>query len=593
MQRRSLLWTFFPPVLAVLVLSLVLVTGFAGQAVRAFLVRDTGANLEHAARLTVSTFAVALAAGDEAQVQETCRRYHAMTGMRFTVILADGRVAGDSLEDPGRMDNHADRPEFAAALAGQAGHGRRYSTTLDHQRLYCAVAAAGGDGTPFVVRTSVSESSLAEVMRGALGRIALAGLVLALLAGVTAYLLSRRLRNALARLQAGAEAFARGDLGQRTREADSAEIAALADAMNRMADQLGRRIETIDAQRRELEAVMSSMIEGVIAVDLDETVISMNEVAARLLGQMPPRAVGRSIQEAARDPDLTAMVQQALSSGATVERDVRLGDRAEICVQATATDLRDGEGALIGALLVLNDVTRLRRLEIMRRDFVANVSHELRTPITSIKGFVETLLDHPPADPAETRRFMGIISRQADRLDAIISDLLALSRLEKDTESGGIERVELPVRPLLERLLRDLAARDADGAARLSLDCGGEVRAACNAALLEQAVGNLVDNALKYSQPGSPVVITCTTGPETVSIAVNDRGPGIAAEHLPRVFERFYRVDKARSRTMGGTGLGLAIVKHIAQAHRGHVTAASEVGKGSTFTINLPREVSA
>ena len=180
--------------------------------------------------------------------------------------------------------------------------------------------------------------------------------------------------------------------------------------------------------------------------------------------------MGRSIQEAARDPHLTAMVQGALAGGATVERDVRLGGRDEICLQVHATDLRDGEGSLIGALLVLNDVTRLRRLEIMRRDFVANVSHELKTPITSIKGFVETLLEQPPAEPAEIRRFLGIINRQADRLDAIISDLLALSRLEQDTESGGIELRDLPLRPVLERVLRDLAARDPEGGTARAAD---------------------------------------------------------------------------------------------------------------------------
>ncbi|MFO7610225.1 MAG: ATP-binding protein [Candidatus Krumholzibacteriia bacterium] len=593
MRRRSLLWTFFPPVLAILVLSLVLVSGFAGQAVRTFVLRDTAQDLEHMAQVTAGAFAPALAAGDEARIQAMCGRYHELTGMRFTVILADGRVAGDSLEEPGRMDNHAGRPEVVDALAGRVGHGRRYSATTDHRRIYCAVAAETDAGAPYVVRTSISEASLAEVMSGALGRIGLAGLVLALLAGMTAYLLSRRLRNALARLQTSAEAFAAGDLDERAREAESAEIGALAEAMNRMADQLGRRIETIDTQRRELEAVMSSMVEGVIAVSLDETIISMNAVAARLLGQTPLRAVGRSIQEAARDPDLTVMVQRALAGGVTVERDVRLGNRAEVCVQATATGLRDGEGGLIGALLVLNDVTRLRRLENMRRDFVANVSHELKTPITSIKGFVETLLEQPPADPAEMERFLGIISRQADRLDAIISDLLALSRLEKDAENGGIERRLLPLRPVLERLLRDLAARDDAAAARVALDCPADLRAPLNAALLEQAVGNLVDNALKYSPPGSPVTVRCGAGPGTVVVAVADRGPGIAAEHLPRVFERFYRVDKARSRTMGGTGLGLAIVKHIAQAHRGHVTVASEVGKGSTFSITLPLEVPA
>jgi two-component system phosphate regulon sensor histidine kinase PhoR len=287
------------------------------------------------------------------------------------------------------------------------------------------------------------------------------------------------------------------------------------------------------------------------------------------------------------------MIQRALAGGATAERDVRLGGHDEICARTTVTDLRDGDGDLIGTLVVLNDVTRLRRLENMRREFVANVSHELKTPITSIKGFVETLLEEPPAEPGEIRRFLGIINRQADRLDAIISDLLALSRLEKETEDGGIELLDVPVCSVLERIRCDLAVRDAAGAARLRLACREDLRTRLNPPLIEQAVGNLVDNALKYSPAGTAVEITCEAEPGALRIAVSDHGPGIASEHLPRVFERFYRVDKARSRQMGGTGLGLAIVKHIAQAHRGRVTVASEVGRGSTFTIILPREVPA
>jgi len=593
MRRRTLLWTFFPPLLTILVLSLLLVTAFAAQAVRSFIVRETGKDLEQTARLTAPVFAARLGAGDEAGVQELCRDYGEATGIRFTVIRADGRVVGDSLEPPARMENHADRPEVIAALADGLGRSSRFSATLDHRRVYCAVAAATAGGTAFVVRTSIASASLGDVMSGSQERIALTGLALALVAGITAYLLSRRLRNALARLQFSAESFAAGNLDARAHESDSEEISALAYAMNRMAGQLGRRIETIDAQRRELEAVMSSMIEGVIAVDLDETVIRMNAVAARLLGMPADQAAGRSIQEAARDPDLTALVQRALGGDTIVERDVHLGRRNEICVQVTATDLRDGDGELIGALLVLNDVTHLRRLENMRRDFVANVSHELKTPITSIKGFVETLLEEPPTDETEVRRFLGIVNRQADRLDAIISDLLALSRLEKDTESGGIDLQELPLGGILEQVQRDLAARDPEAAGRVRVVCGGDVRAAVNPALLEQAVGNLVDNALKYSPAGTPVELACDESDEGVLVAVRDQGPGIGPEHLPRVFERFYRVDKARSRSMGGTGLGLAIVKHIAQAHHGRVAVESEVGKGSTFTIILPREVPA
>jgi two-component system phosphate regulon sensor histidine kinase PhoR len=257
------------------------------------------------------------------------------------------------------------------------------------------------------------------------------------------------------------------------------------------------------------------------------------------------------------------------------------------------TTLHDGEHQRIGALVVLHDTTRLRRLENVRRDFVANVSHELRTPVTSIKGFVETLLDGAMDDPESTRRFLRIILRQANRLNAIIEDLLTLSRIERGTEEVTIELGEDSVGEVLQAAIEMCQQSAADKGISLHLDCPPTLRLRMNAHLLEQAVVNLVGNAVKYSEPGSTVHIgACQDGGDIV-IQVKDRGCGIEAKHLPRLFERFYRVDKARSRELGGTGLGLAIVKHIALAHRGAVEVESAVGHGSTFSIRLPASISA
>ncbi len=285
------------------------------------------------------------------------------------------------------------------------------------------------------------------------------------------------------------------------------------------------------------------------------------------------------------------MARAALAGGGPVEGEVvfhRDGDRH---LQVHATGLQSRDGQRLGALLVLNDVTRMRRLENLRRDFVANVSHELRTPITSIKGFVETLLHDPPADGKSADRFLGIISRQADRLQAIIDDLLALSRLEQDGGPASLRREDIRVVDVLLDAVNVCTAKAGGESPTVDIACAPDVHVAGNPALLEQAVANLVDNALKYSGADEPVTVVARHEGDRVTIAVTDRGRGIGVEHLPRLFERFYRVDRARSRKLGGTGLGLAIVKHIAQAHGGEATVTSTLGKGSTFTIALPADL--
>jgi two-component system phosphate regulon sensor histidine kinase PhoR len=360
--------------------------------------------------------------------------------------------------------------------------------------------------------------------------------------------------------------------------------------MNRMAADLDERLRTVVRQRNEQEAVLSSMVEGVIAIDRDERVIAMNKAAARLLDLDPAESVGRGVEEVARNPELQRFAAGALASDIPVEGELVL-HRPEIChLQAHGAPIRDGHGRRIGSVLVLNDVTRLKRLETVRSDFVANVSHELKTPITSIKGFLETLADGAVDDPRTARRFLAIALRQADRLNAIIEDLLSLSRIEQEAESGQLPCSLESIREILVGAVEVCRTKAESKNVDLNVHCEDGLRAEVNAPLLEQAVVNLVDNAIKYSDAGSTVDVAAVAHDVSISIVVRDHGSGIEATHLPRLFERFYRVDKARSRTLGGTGLGLAIVKHIAAAHGGTVLVESEPGKGSTFTLVMPRQ---
>jgi two-component system phosphate regulon sensor histidine kinase PhoR len=282
-------------------------------------------------------------------------------------------------------------------------------------------------------------------------------------------------------------------------------------------------------------------------------------------------------------------VTEALRSKQPLEAEMRLVIRGdERFLQAHGAPLRDASGKEIGVLVVLNDMTRLLRLENIRRDFVANVSHELKTPITAIKGSVETLLGGAIEESDSAPRFLEIIARQADRLNAIIEDLLALSRIEQEEEKSGIHLDPVAVRDVIQSALLSCQVRAQDKQVRLAVDCSGELQCPANAPLLEQALVNLVDNAITYSSEGGEVRIAARAAANGLEITVRDFGCGIAREHLPRLFERFYRVDKARSRKQGGTGLGLAIVKHIIQAHGGQVRVDSAPGEGSLFTISLP-----
>ena len=413
------------------------------------------------------------------------------------------------------------------------------------------------------------------------------GLAVIVIVAALAWLLWIPLARRLGRIRDTVRSYANGDFTPRLAADDRTELGELSSELNWMAHQLHLRSLVEQERQQTQEAVLSSMIEGVMAIDTEGHVISMNRAGRAMLNAENVEVEGYLVTELIRQEELLQFIRRASSKDEPVDADIALRGSPERHVQLTSNALTDPVGQRLGTLIVMNDVTRVRRLESMRRDFVANVSHELRTPITSIKGFMETLMDGAMEKPEDARRFLAIIAKQADRLDAIIEDLLSLSRVEQESERGEIALKDGRITDVLNAAVQAVQAKADARGVRLEVACPEKLTARINAPLLEQAVVNLVDNAVKYSDDGQSVRVNA--GPEAgaIYIKVADEGHGIAKEHHGRIFQRFYRVDKSRSRQLGGTGLGLSIVKHITQAHGGTVSVESVVGKGSTFTLRL------
>lgn len=588
MARKRLIWQIYPPFLLIILIALLAFTWVFSRSLDAFHANETSLDLQARAQLVIPQLQGSMQPDQGAQLDALCKKLGNLAQTRISIILTDGKVLGDSKEDPRRMDNHADRPEVAAALQGKVGMATRYSQTLQQRMMYVAVPVFEDEQILGCVRTALPVITLTRSFESALYPIIYSGLAIALITTLISLWLSRRISRPLEEMRRGAERFARGELDGRLPIFNGAELGGLAEAMNQMAAELDDRIRTVVRQRNEQEAVLSSMLESVLAVDKEERILRINQAAGELLDIVPAEAVGRRIQEKLRKPELQKFIAQTLQSKTSIEADMILLIRgAKHFLQAHGTPLRDAGGKEFGALIVLNDITRLQRLENIRRDFVANVSHELKTPITAIKGSVETLLGGAMNAAADANRFLDIIVRQADRLHAIIEDLLALSRLERDAEANEILCTNQPLQPILNAAMQACAATASSRGIEVRLFCSEELTAKVNAPLLEQAIINLLDNAIKYSERGSAVTLEGWQDDEQVRIKVQDRGQGIPKEHLPRLFERFYRVDAARSRDVGGTGLGLAIVKHIIQAHDGDVVVHSTPGEGSVFTVSL------
>jgi two-component system phosphate regulon sensor histidine kinase PhoR len=587
MGRIRLVWRLFPAFILIAVICLLAATWYTASSWRKFYLGQTAGDLENRALLVRDYIQEVQPAPDEQKTNDICGRLGKLTSTRLTVILASGKVIGDSQEDPRRMDNHADRPEIKEAMQGRVGVSTRYSFTLGQSMMYVAVPLRRQDQVVRVIRASLPMKAIDQAIRGLYLKIALGGAGVVILVAVLGFLIARRISGPLDDLKRGARRFARGDLDRPLPVPNTDELASLAEALNSMAEQLQNQIETLTRQGEKLEAVLASMTEGVLALDAQGRLLTINGAGAEMLGLSPETAQNLPIQEVVQIPELQSFLTRTISHREPVEGEVEIRINGRRILKARGTSLRDSQGTSLGTLIVLHDITQMRQLENTRRDFVANVSHELKTPITTIKGFVETLLAGALKEPENAENFLQIIAKQTDRITEIIDDLLSLSRIEQEAERGQIFLRGQKIKGVLESAIQVCEAKAAVRNISLHLTCPDDLRARINPPLLEQAVVNLVDNAVKFSEPESRVQVEAElVGPE-VTIRVRDQGPGIPPEHLPRIFERFYRVDAGRSRKIGGSGLGLAIVKHIALTHKGRVAVESTPGKGTVFSLFL------
>ena len=548
---------------------------------------DLFQKLEVVARFVELEMRTAWAGGDDAAIQAVVDAKRETGDVRLTVVDTSGRVVADSGTNPRTMDNHLARPELVAAFAGRTGTSMRYSTTVSRTMMYVAIPAYRGDEIIGAVRAAVPMDDVLHILSAIRKRVIVAALVLLGIAALASYGVARSISRPVEQMSDAAERFVRGERHVRFAMPDTAELARLSASMTTMKEHLERDIGTIDRLLKEQRSVFQGMHEGVLFIDDDGRVADLNVAAANMLGVPMEKARGRQLIEIVRSLPLEELVQRVATTSAETEADLTLHGATDRLLHAHGSVLRMEGQEKPGALIVLSDVTRLRQLESIRRDFVANASHELKTPVTSIKGFAETLLSLDDLGP-DARRFVEIIDRQADQLAALIDDLLDITRLEYAQRREDLDMEEVSISSVIEGAIEFCRHEAGHQSVTIEANVPEDLAAAVEPQLLQRAISNLLDNAIKYGGDGKTVRVSATVDGSHVIISVQDEGPGIAAEHLPRIFERFYRVDKARSRKLGGTGLGLSIVKHVAQAHGGDVSVESTVGAGSVFTIRLP-----
>jgi two-component system phosphate regulon sensor histidine kinase PhoR len=509
----------------------------------------------------------------------------AASGVRVTVINSDGFVLADSQSDPSTMENHAGRPEIREALAKGNGQSVRHSVTLNRDFLYFAVRLPVNGSAPVVLRFALPLETVDEELWQFRRRLWFASLMVLLVAGIGSLLISRRFSSRVERLQEFSHRVAEGNFQPLFADPEGDALEKLAVSLNETSSRLDLTIRTLMDERNLSAAILGSMVEGVAVVDATDRLVFSNRGFAEILGLDAAPKIGSSLVEAVRQPDLVEAVRRVRRGEPAVSAEIVTGTVRQRFFAATATAVRGGNKA--GAVLVLHDITDLRKLERVRRDFVANVSHEFRTPLTAIQGFAETLLAGALDDPQNRTRFLEIILEHARRLARLTEDLLMLSKMDADRLE--LEIHQLSVSQFIESCVETAQHPAAEKNLRISVKLQDHLpEIAADRRRLSEVLQNLLDNAIQYTPSGGQIQVTASAHNGIVEFTVTDTGIGIPKADQPRIFERFYRVDVARSREVGGTGLGLSIAKHLVETHGGRIWVESEVGRGSKFHFTVP-----
>jgi two-component system phosphate regulon sensor histidine kinase PhoR len=577
MRPIRIIWKQFFYFFLIIIFTFFLLVFFTSRKIKSHYMASLESTLEHEADLIEKLIPGFVASGNAEEIDRLTKQLGKEIDARITVIGKDGFVLGDSKEDPAKMENHAYRAEVREALQGKLGKSTRYSSTVKEEMLYVAVPVVDQGKAVGVVRTSLSLKKIKENMGAINQQIIYLAVGLMALALLLSLLFSRALTQPIKEMAQTARKIKDGDFEARVSIKSKDEVGELSNALNEMARELSSLFSRLNSEREELKGIISAMLEGLVVLDRHGKIVLSNQSFMNMLGVSPTTSiVGKRYWELLQSMDFNDLVKSVSAGNSPRSREIDIGEKTFW-----------GNGILVSKeddqelIVVLHDITELKRLEKMKADFVANVAHELKTPLTAIKGFVETLEDESHLE----KQHLAIIKRNVERLTYIVSDLLLLSKLESKEQKLQIEEVNLA--RMVENLLKIFEKQLQQKGIDLKLNVPESLRIKADPFWLEQIFINLVDNAIKFTE-GGQIGIDISSENETIKIKIQDTGMGIPKEDLPRIFERFFVGDKSRSRKVSGTGLGLSIVKHAVLAHNGKIDVESKIKEGSKFIITLP-----